>query len=103
MKNLKRLLTLLLALCLALSTASFSLAAEPERSGTVGDSNVTWSLSSSGRLTIAGAGDAERFQSPADQPWADFREDIKEVWFYDMADLAISDLAYWFTGCENLT
>lgn len=103
MKNLKRLLTLLLALCLALSTASFSLAAGPERSGTVGDSNVTWSLSSSGRLTIAGAGDAERFDSPEDQPWADFRADIKEVWFYDMADLAISDLAYWFTGCVNLT
>ena len=103
MKNLKRLLTLLLALCLALSLASFSFAAGPDRSGTVGDSNVTWSLSSSGCLTIAGSGDAERFSSPADQPWADFRADVKEVWFYDMADLAISDLAYWFTDCVNLT
>ena len=63
MKNLKRLLTLLLALCLALSMASFSFAAEPERSGTVGGSDVTWSLSSSGRLTIAGSGDTERFTS----------------------------------------
>ena len=103
MKNLKRLLTLLLALCLALSMASFSFAAEPERSGTVGGSDVTWSLSSSGRLTIAGSGDTERFTSPADQPWAEVREDIQEVWFYDMADLAISDLAYWFTDCVNLT
>ena len=94
MKNLKRLLTLLLAFCLAMSMASFSLAAEPERSGTVGDSDVTWSLSSSGRLTIAGSGNTERFDSPEDQPWADSRADIKEVWFYDMAHLAISDLAY---------
>lgn len=103
MKNLKRFLTLLLALCLALALASFSFAAGPERSGTVGNSDVTWSLSSTGCLTIAGSGDAERFSSPADQPWADFRADVKEVWFYDMADLAISDLAYWFTDCVNLT
>ena len=103
MKNIRRTLAFILALCMALSLMTMASAAEPERSGTVGDSDVTWSLSSSGRLTIAGSGDVERFQSPADQPWADFREDIQEVWFYDMEDLAISELAYWFTDCVNLT
>ena len=28
---------------------------------------------------------------------------IQEVWFYDQADLAIENLAYWFTDCVNLT
>ena len=103
MKNLKRLLTLFLALCMALSMTNLSFAAAPERSGTVGNSGVTWSLSDTGRLTIGGSGDAEQFASPEDQPWAGFREDIREVWFADVADLSIFDLAYWFTGCGNLT
>ena len=102
MRNLRRTLTLLLALCMALSLLASASAAEPARSGTVGDSNVTWSLSSSGRLTIGGSGGAARFASPEDQPWADFREEVREVWFADVSDLAIADLAYWFAGCTSL-
>ena len=81
MKNLKRLLAFFLAFCLTLSLTATSFAAGPERSGTVGDSGVTWSLSDTGRLTIGGSGDAEQFDSPKDQPWAAVRSEIREVWF----------------------
>lgn len=103
MKNIRRILAFMVVLCMALSLMTMVSAAEPEQSGAVGDSNVSWRLSDGGCLFIGGSGDAERFSSPADQPWAAFREEIREVWFEDMEMLAISDLAYWFTGCVNLT
>ena len=43
------------------------------------------------------------FQSADDQPWAEYREQITEVWFEDMEALNIPDLAYWFEGCTALT
>ena len=73
-------------------------------SGTIGESSVAWDLdSSTGRLTISGSGDCAVFASADDQPWAAYRTQITEVWFYDMDTLAISDLAYWFDGCTALT
>lgn len=152
MKNLKRFLTLLLALCLALSMASFASAAEPadegdaamgdccaagtctmpccadqeeeveappactcgsgaamtaataelDASGTIGQSGLTWTLRD-GILTIGGSGSVAPFASKDDQPWADLRADIQEVWFEDMGTVSIPDLAYWFTDCVNLT
>ena len=55
------------------------------------------------RVTISGSGEAPVFQSADDQPWAEYREQITEVWYDDMSTLTISDLAYWFEGCSNLT
>ena len=73
-------------------------------SGTVGDSEITWSFDeSTGRLVIGGHGNDDPFQSAADQPWAEFREEITEVWFQDMAGVSIQDMAYWFEGCTSLT
>lgn len=105
MKNLRRALSLLLALCMVFSLASFASAEETvSYSGTVGDSQVCWSLDrDTGKLVISGFGDTEPFQSKDDQPWADVRDQIKEVWFSDMGDLAITDLAYWFADCTALT
>lgn len=72
-------------------------------SGNIGDSAVAWKFdTSSGRLIITGSGDCDVFRSADDQPWAAFRSSITEVWFYDMATLSISDLAFWFEGCTSL-
>ena len=98
----KRLLALALALCLCLSILPG--AAWETTSGTIGESHVSWSVDeTSGRLTISGSGGCETFESAEDQPWAALRTEIREVWFYDQADLAIENLAYWFTDCVNLT
>ena len=73
-------------------------------SGFIGGSAVAWSFeNTSGRLTISGSGDCDTFKSAEDQPWAAFRTQINEVWFYDMDALAIPDLSYWFDGCTALT
>ena len=98
----KRILALALALCLCLSILPG--AAWETTSGTIGESHVSWSFDeTSGRLTISGSGGCETFESAEDQPWAALRTEIREVWFYDQADLAIENLAYWFTDCVNLT
>ena len=80
-----------------------SASGESETSGTIPGSSIKWSLDSNGWLTISGSGEAPVFQSADDQPWATVREEITEVWFEDMETLSISDLAYWFEGCVNLT
>ena len=98
----KRILALALAVCLCLSILPG--AAWETTSGTIGESHVSWSVDeTSGRLTISGSGGCETFESAEDQPWAALRTEIREVWFYDQADLAIENLAYWFTDCVNLT
>ena len=76
---------------------------EPATSGTIGDSSVHWELNTStGQLIISGSGSCDTFTSAADQPWAHLRDDVKEVYFMDIASLSISNLAYWFDGCSNL-
>ena len=100
--GMKRLLALVLALCLCLSILPG--AAWETTSGTIGESHVSWSFDeASGRLTISGSGGCEAFESAEDQPWAALRDEIQEVWFYDQTDLSIENLAYWFTDCVSLT
>lgn len=77
-------------------------AAKPDAAGTIGQSDLTWTLRD-GVLTIGGTGSVEPFASKDDQPWAEIREDITQVWFEDMGAVSIPDLAYWFTDCVNLT
>ena len=80
-----------------------SVSGEAATSGTIPGSSIKWSLDSKGWLTISGSGEAPVFTSADDQPWAAVREQITEVWFEDVETLSISDLAYWFEGCTNLT
>ena len=80
-----------------------SASGEAATSGTIPGSSIKWSLDSKGWLTISGSGEAPVFATADDQPWAAVREEITEVWFEDMETLTISDLAYWFEGCVNLT
>ncbi len=100
----RKLTALLLALCMLLSLSISAFAADDAiASGTIQDSKITWKLDDKGWLTISGSGDCSAFASKDDQPWAEYRSQITQVWFDGMESLAISDLAYWFEGCTNLT
>ena len=123
MKKFKQFIAFVLALCMLFSLSVVAFAAEADEhtiydsapdeetaisteaatSGTIQNSSIRWSLDEKGWLTISGSGEAPVFQSADDQPWAAVRDQITEVWFEDVETLSISDLAYWFEGCTNLT
>ena len=60
---------------------------EAATSGTIQSSGIRWELDNKGWLTISGSGEAPVFQSADDQPWAEYREQITEVWYDDMEHL----------------
>ena len=100
----RKLTATLLALCMLLSLSISAFAADDAiASGTIQDSKITWKLDDKGWLTIPGSGDCSAFASKDDQPWAEYRSQITQVWFDGMESLAIPDLAYWFEDCTNLT
>ena len=102
--KMRKFAALMLTLCMMLSLSISAFAASDTiASGTIPDSKIKWELDSHGWLTISGSGEAPVFQSADDQPWADYREQITEVWYDDMEALTIPDLAYWFEGCTALT
>ena len=123
MKNFKKFTAFVLALCMLFSLSVAAFAAEPEAhtiydsapdeevatqtetatSGTIPGSKIKWELNEHNWLMISGSGDCAPFASKDDQPWAAVRDQITQVWFDDMENLAISDLAYWFEDCINLT
>ena len=123
MKNFKKFTAFVLALCMLFSLSVAAFAAEPEAhtiydsapdeevatqtetaaSGTIPGSKIKWELNEHNWLMISGSGDCEPFTSKDDQPWAAVRDQITQVWFDDMENLKISDLAYWFEDCTALT
>ena len=123
MKNFKKFTAFVLALCMlfSLSVAAFAaeadehtiydsapdeepaISTEAATSGTIPGSKIKWELNEHNWLMISGSGDCDPFTSKDDQPWAAVRDQITQVWFDDMENLRISDLAYWFEDCVNLT
>ena len=123
MKNFKKFTAFVLALCMLFSLSVAAFAAEPEAhtiydsapdeeaatqtetatSGTIPGSKIKWELNEHNWLMISGSGDCAPFTSKDDQPWTAVRDQITQVWFDDMENLKISDLAYWFEDCVNLT
>ena len=121
--KIRKLTALLLTLCMIFSLSVAAFAAEPEAhtiydsapdeeatvsaetttSGTIPGSKIKWELNEHNWLMISGSGDCEPFTSKEDQPWAAVRDQITQVWFDDMENLKISDLAYWFEDCTALT
>ena len=119
----RKITALLLVLCMLLSLSISAFAAEADEhtiydsapdeeiatqsesasSGTIPGSKIKWELNEHNWLTISGSGDCEPFTSKEDQPWAAVRDQITQVWFDDMENLKISDLAYWFEDCTALT
>ena len=119
----RKITALLLVLCMLLSLSISAFAAEADEhtiydsapdeeiatqsesasSGTIPGSKIKWELNEHNWLTISGSGDCEPFTSKDDQPWAAVRDQITQVWFDDMDALHITDLAYWFEDCVNLT
>ena len=121
--KIRKLTALLLTLCMIFSLSVAAFAAEADvhtvydsapdedtaassetvTSGTIPGSKIKWELNEHNWLMISGSGDCEPFASKDDQPWASVRDQITQVWFDDMENLKISDLAYWFEDCINLT
>ena len=125
--NTKRILSLILSLCMILTIATFP--AMAATSGTCGD-NVTWTLDDNGTLTISGTGDMHDYgrdydyEGYADEaPWQDSDIRIENVVIKDgvtsignkafhecgfFASITIPDSVtsigkYAFTGCHHLT
>ena len=80
--KMKRLVLLVLALCLSLCLLAVTASAATVDSGTCGD-NLTWTLDSDGTLTIEGTGPMDDYwtdEGPVDIPWKNYRtRDIKKV------------------------
>ncbi|MCD7887369.1 MAG: leucine-rich repeat protein [Clostridiales bacterium] len=68
-------------------------------SGTCG-TNLTWTLSSAGVLTISGSGAMTSWSSDSSVPWYSYRESIKSV---SIGSSVTSISGYAFSGCTNLT
>ncbi len=99
----RKLTAILLALCMLLSLSISAFAADDAVvSGTIPDSKITWELDGKGWLTISGSG-LQRLYKQRRPTVAEYRGQITQVWFDGMESLAISDLAYWFEDCTNLT
>ena len=86
---------------LSLSISAFA-ADDAVVSGTIPDSKITWELDGKGWLTISGSGEAPVFQSADDQPWADYREQITEVWYDDTEQSSDSLTWCWRSTIRHL-
>lgn len=95
----KKLLTILTALMVAVCLTVTAYAAEETLSGTCGPA-LTWTLDEEGTLTISGTGPMDTYTASADVPWNDYRSDIVNV-VVDRGVTTIGNYAFYY--CSNLT
>lgn len=94
----KRILTIILCLCLIVPLLSICVSADGATSGSCGE-NVTWEFKDS-TLTISGSGAIADYRRVADLPWYEFKNEIKELIIED----GVTEFGeYAFSYCEKLT
>ena len=101
--KLRRILTVLFALCLMLGVLALSASAETVASGTCGakGDNLTWVLDDEGTLTVSGKGNMQTFLwTGEDRGWYEYRAKIKTV----ILEEGVTSIGkYAFDKCEALT
>ena len=96
----KRILSILLVLCLSFTLAPFSVfAEEPVASGTCG-SNLRWAVDNNGVITIDGSGDMKDYLYLPIPPWSSIKGSIRSVVLEEGVE-GIGAGAFW--GCSNIT
>ena len=101
MKNIKKILALILTLGFALSAMPmFSLAAGVVERGTCGadGNNLTWTLDSNGLLIISGEGAMKDYERYSVAPWYDYT--VQTV-IIDDGVTTIGEYAFYY--CDSLT
>ena len=91
----------ILSLAITIAVSMIALPQEAHatsRSEGICGKNLTWTLDSSGTLTVRGNGDMTDFDIRQDIPWNDRIDEIKEI-IIDFGVTSIGEMAFW--GCEN--
>ena len=96
----KRVLAMVMALCLVMSFAVTTAFASGDKSGSCGN-GVTWTLDASGKLTVRGSGAMADYEwNTPRAPWYPYKDQIKSV-SVEKGVTKIGDYA--FDKCGNLT
>lgn len=107
----KRVLALLLVMCLVVGTMSLNVnAASVEASGTCGD-NLTWELTSDGTLTISGTGEMTDYKAYGDYtdhirpdvPWAASRNSVNTLIVEEGVTSIGRNAFYYFHSLESVS
>ena len=77
----KKLLSIILAILMIVTTVPMAFAADVVASGNCGANggNVKWTLDSDGTLTISGTGNMADYERYPDVPWMNYRSDVKKL------------------------
>ncbi len=95
----KRIISLVLTICIMLTVASFPVMAMTIATGTCGE-NLTWSLDDNGTLTISGTGAMWDYGNASLSPWFDQSLSVEKV---NIGHGATTIGDYAFSSCSNLT
>ena len=99
----RKLLALFLVFCLCFSLV-VQVSAEEASHDHESENQLIWSFDEEyGELYISGTGTVDPIHSTDEQPWAQYREQIQYVYIDQEAMCFVEDIAYWFSGCTNLT
>ncbi len=98
MKRTNRMLALLLAVLMLLTSLPFAFA-EGETPSDVCGEHAKWSLSPEGVFTVSGSGEMTNYRKAEDVPWTSMREQIRSLVLSE-GITSVGDKAFY--GCSNL-